>query len=392
MVAGIICEYNPFHLGHLGHFEKTRSLVGGDCKIVCVMSGNFVQRGEPAVFCKHARAAAAVRCGADLVVELPTPYALSSAKGFARAGVHILDSLGVCDVISFGSETGDIKPLIYAAEAIGSDEADALVVHWLGKGLPYALAQQKAADAVMGSVSDVFRSPNNLLGIEYLKAVKACNSPLRPLTVVRTGGKHDGDVGCSASRLRKMLLCGDEPWESMPCASAQICMEELRLGRGPVSFSRLELAMMSRLRCMKDFSSVPDATEGLDRRFAKFAASEPTVEALLGKIKTKRYAMSRIRRMLMCASLGITSEDAARPPPYIRVLAVNDNGRALLNLARKKAQLPIITKPASAHKLPGHALEMFNKEAAATDFYVLGFKDAQSRIGGSEWRRTPVIK
>jgi len=389
--AGIICEYNPFHLGHAGHIEKTRKELGEDCAIVCVMSGNFVQRGDFAAFNKHARAGMAVLCGADLVIELPAPYALSSAGGFALAGVYILDCLGVCDYISFGSESGNIFALKEAAEAIVSEEAEKAIRDWLGRGLPYASAQQKAADAILGIRSDVFKSPNNLLGIEYIKAIAAIGSSIRPMTVCRTGGEHDGDAGYSASPIRKMLLRGDEPWAFMPRAAAEVCKEELAAGHGPVSMVRCELAMMSRLRAIKDFSALPDASEGLDRRFLRYIASEPTVGAILEKVKTKRYAMSRLRRMLMCLCIGITAEDTAKPPPYARVLAMNSAGMRLLKTAGKKSRIPVITKTASVHKLSGRAAYMLCKEAAATDFFVLGYPNESSRSGGQEWRQTPLV-
>ena len=397
-VAGIICEYNPIHNGHVWHIEKTRQWLGPNSAIVCLMSGNFVQRGDVAVFGKHARAEMAVRCGADLVVELPSPYALSSAEGFARAGVFILDRLGVCDAISFGSESGDINALREAAEAIATAEADVLIRECLGRGLPYAAACQKAADAVLGPRSEVFRSPNNLLGIEYVKAITALGSQLKAVTIRREGGEHDGGTGLSSSAIRKMLLdCVGQgaaysmALGSMPDAAAAICMEEISAGRGPVFMKNAEAAMLSRLRAIKDYSGLPDATEGLDKRFARYAASEPTVAAVLEKTKTKRYAMSRLRRMLMCACLGITAEDTREPPPYIRVLAMNAAGREMLNSARKKAALPIITKPASVRRLPGRAVELFKKEAAATDFYALSYPGEAARAGGDEWRMTPVV-
>jgi len=389
--AGIICEYNPFHLGHAWHIEKTRSAMGGDCAIVGVMSGNFVQRGDFAVFNKLARAGMAVSCGADLVVELPVPFALSSAEGFARAGVCILDALGVCDAVSFGSESGDIGALLGAAEAIASPEAGGLIKGWLSEGLPYAAALQRAADGVMGRESEIFMSPNNLLGIEYLKAAAELGSPLRPMTVKRAGGEHDGCAGWSASHIRKSLLRGEAPWQLMPEGAAGICRGEIAAGRGPASLGRCELAILSRLRAAGDFAALPGAAEGLDRRFKRYAATEPTVEAILEKVKTKRYAMSRLRRMLLCACLGITAEDARALPQYIRVLALNRTGMKLLGEARKKARLPIITKPASARRLPGRAARLFELEAAATDFYVLAYQNEGERSGGQEWRQTPII-
>ena len=389
--AGIISEYNPLHLGHAGHIKKTRQAIGDSCAVVCVMSGNFVQRGDFAVFNKHARAKAAVLCGADLVIELPLPYSLSSAEGFAAAGVYILDCLGVCDHLSFGSESGDINALKEAADAIASAEADRITKEWLGKGLPYASARQRAADAIMGEHADVFKTPNNLLGIEYLKAITLLGSAMQPITVKRTGGEHDSDTGFSASALRKMLLRGEPPWESMPKAAASVCKEEIAAGRGPVFANSCELAVLSRLRAIKDFSSIPGASEGLDRRLMRYAVSEPTVSSILNNAKTKRYAMSRLRRMLMCACLGITAEDTLKPPPYIRVLATNRTGIRLLRTARQNNKLPIITKPASAKRLPERAARMFDKEADATDFYALAYRDENQRFGGQEWRHTPVV-
>jgi len=387
--AGIICEYNPLHLGHTGHIEKTRLALGGDCAIVCVMSGNFVQRGDFAIFNKYARAKAAVQCGADLVIELPLPYALSSAEGFADAGVYILDRLGVCDYLAFGSESGDIGALSEAAVAIVSKRADMLTKEWLDKGLSYAAAQQKAADAVLGARSEVFKYPNNLLGIEYLKAITAYESSLKPITVKRTGDEHDSDTGLSAFVLRKTLMRGEKPWGLMPNAAVMVYMEEIAAGRGPVFINQSELAILSRLRAAKSFSDLPGATEGLDNRLMRYTETEPTFEAILEKVKTKRYTMSRLRRMLLSACLGITAADAQKPPPYIRVMAMNRVGMKILAEARKKTRLPIITKPASAKSLSGRALELFNKEAAATDFYVLSYPGEINRGGGQEWCQTP---
>ena len=389
--VGIICEYNPLHMGHIFHVNKTRSILGADCAVVCIMSGNYVQRGDFAVFNKHARAEAAVRCGADLVVEMPSPYALSSAERFAAAGVHILDSLGLCDYISFGSESGDLDALFEIAEAIVTERANELVKEGLRKGIPYASALQYAADTVLGTRSKALQSPNNLLGIEYLKAITAYRSSLRPLTIKRIGGEHDGDTGFSASALRKKFLLGEEPWAFMPCTASGVYKKEIAEGRGPISMRLYELAMLSRLRAKVDYFKLSDASEGLDRRFSRFAEYEPTIAKLLESVKTKRYAMSRIRRMMMCACLGITAATTQNPPPYIRVLAMNRTGKKLLKAARESAKLPIITKPASAKKVHGRVAEMFAIEAAATDFYTLAYQGEDERSGGQEWRQGPIV-
>ena len=388
---GIICEYNPFHHGHLNHIEKTRQIIGDDAAVICVMSGNFVQRGDFAIFNKHARAKMAICGGADLIIELPAPYALQSAEGFARAGVFILDRLGICEYLSFGSESGYVEVLYEAANAISSERAHMLTREWLEKGISYASAQQKAADAVFGKPADVFRSPNNVLGIEYIKALKRYGSSIQPVTVKRTGGDHDSDTGYSASALRKSFLSGGLPSALMPEAVLSVCMEEIESGRGPVSLKQAELALLSRLRSIKDYSDVPGTSEGLESRFEHYAKRESSVASILRGVKTKRYTMSRLRRMLVSASLGIRADDIKNDPPYARVLAMNHTGKKLLAKARKKTKLPVITKPASVYDLNETAVKLFEFEAAATDLYVLAYQKEEERKGGQEWLRSPLV-
>jgi len=389
--VGIICEYNPFHLGHANHIKKTRQALGDNTAVVCIMSGNYVQRGDFAIFNKHARAKMAILNGADLVVELPSPYVLLSAEGFAEAGISILDKLGICGYLSFGSEVGDLGILSEAATVIVSESANILTREWLSKGVSYAAAQQKAADSLMGARADVFRSPNNVLGIEYIKAINKYGSNMKPVTVLRTGGEHDSHTGYSASALRKQLLRNRIPMEYMPESAVAACLEEMVSGRGPVSVKKAELAVLSRLRTYQGYQDLQGATEGLDRRLKRYAAGEPAIASILEKVKTKRYTMSRIRRMLICAALGITSMDTKHPPPYIRVLAMNSTGMKLLGADGIKAKLPVIIKPASVNKLCRHAVKLFNIEAAATDLYVLAYPSEEERSGGQEWRHSPVI-
>ena len=389
--AGIICEYNPFHLGHAGHIEKTKRIIGGDAAIVCVMSGNYVQRGDVAVFGKHARAKMAVQSGADLVIELQAPYALQSAEGFAGAGVYLLEKTGICDYLSFGSESGEIGLLRDAASAMATDQAQDLTREWLSKGVSYAAAQQKAAGFLLGKHAGIFDSPNNLLGIEYIKALAKYNSKLMPITVLRTGGDHDSDTGYSASALRKKIINGIIPRAAMTGAAASICSEEIDAGRGPVSVDSLEQAILSRLRLISDYTGIPGISEGLECRFKRYAAAGSSVESILEKIKTKRYLMSRLRRILMCAVLGIGDMYIKQPPPYIKVLAMNKTGMELLKETRKKAKLPVIIKPASVHKLDTFAVRLFEMEAMATDLYSLAYKNPDDKAGGQEWRLSPVI-
>ena len=390
-VIGVICEYNPIHPGHVAHIEKTRTALGSDCKVLCVMSGNYVQRGDFAVFEKHARAEAAVVCGADLVVEMPTPYTLLSAEGFASAGVFILEKTGICDFISFGSESGDIAAIREAAKAIVSLKATEQLKAKLKEGMSYARAQQEAANVILGENADIMRSPNNLLGVEYMKALTEMDSKITPITIRRIGGAHDGTSGYSASALRRKLIFGEKIWADVPSAAARVYMNEIAEGRGPISMALYEQAMMSRLRAAGDFSHLPGISEGIDRRMLRYVKSEPTILKMMECIKTKRYAMSRIRRMIMCACLGITALDTCGPPSYIRVLAMNSAGKELLREMRVKAELPIITKPASVKKIKGSAAAMFQKESYATDFYALAYQNENCRQGGQEWLMGPRV-
>lgn len=393
-VAGIICEYNPIHGGHVRHFAETKALLGGDTAVVCVMSGNFVQRGEPAVFEKHARASAAVRSGADLVVELPLPYVLSSAEGFARGGVRLLDALGVVTHLSFGSEAGDIEVLRDVSDSLILPEMGDLIRKKLRDGIPFAAARQSAAQSALGDKALALGTPNNILGIEYLKALKETGSVMEPVTVRRSGGGHDEDGVLSSSYIRKLLREGriTEAWERMPSGAAEILKEEILLGRGPVFTENDEAVLLSRLRMLPEaaFLALPDATEGLGRRLMRYAGMCPDIESILASVKTKRYALSRLRRMLMCACLGVQAGRAAPPPPYIRVLAFNSAGRQLLRTIREKSALPVITKPAAAQALDGAALDLFKLEAAATDLYVLLYPNANNRTGGAEWKVSPA--
>jgi len=387
---GIICEYNPMHNGHIHHINESKRLIGDDSAVVCVMSGNFVQRGDFAVFNKQARAEMAVLNGADLVVELPLPYVLQSAAGFAEAGVYILDSLGICDFLSFGSEAGDINTLSYAAEVISSDKANEITKKRLSGGISYPAAQQAAANELMGNDADIFSFPNNVLAIEYIKAINKLFSKLKPLTIKRFGGRHDGDSGYSASFIRNQIRQKNIPASLTGESVAKICDDEIKNGRGPVFMDKAEMSLMSRLRYFDDFESLPGLSEGLEYRIKRFLKKEPTVDSILTKVKTKRYTMARLRRILLCAVLGIKKEHTQKPPPYARILAFNETGKKLLKSSRQKTKIPVLIKPASVNKLNEFAALLFNLEAAATDFYSLIYQDKDERKGGQEWQ-SPII-
>ncbi|MBQ3404605.1 MAG: nucleotidyltransferase family protein [Oscillospiraceae bacterium] len=394
--AGIICEYNPFHKGHAYHITETRRMLGEDCAVFCVMSGNFTQRGDFAMINKLSRAKAAVLSGADLVAELPLPWALSSAEGFARGGVSLLEASGVCSHISFGSECGEINALSEAANMLLSPQLDAIIRQKLQSGISYASARQRAVEELSAESALLLGEPNNILGIEYLKTLRKLESGIVPITVKRSGAGHDaaprpGQLP-SAAHLRAISPDSREFAENVPESAMEIYAEDFRSGGAPVLMKNCELALLSRLRAFKedDFADLPDGSEGLYMRFMKFARTDPDIESILVHTKTKRYAMSRIRRMLLCACLGIKASDAQGCPPYLRVLAFNDKGRKLLGEIGSRSPLPIISRSADAKALGPEARHIFELEAASTDLWALACPQVYRRSAGQEWQQSPV--
>lgn len=388
-VIGVVAEYNPFHLGHSYHIARSRELVG-EGAVVCVMSGDFVQRGEAACFDKFTRAEAACRCGADLVVELPLPWCLSSAEGFARGAVALLDALG-CTHLSFGSEAGELSPLQALAEMLAEPAFNEQVKQIMAEtpAMSYAVARQAAASLRLGEVSELLAKPNNILAVEYLKALRRLSSPLQPVTVARFGSEHDGEGGAgkAAKELRQRLREGRSIEPFVPAEAHAVYRDRERPDE-----ALLEAALLSRLRMLaaEDFERLPDAGEGLGRRLFRAAQNEPDLSSILAAAKSKRYAMARLRRLLCCASLGVTAGMAEGVPPYARVLAANARGRALLHGLRASA-LPILTKPAEVRAIGGRAEEIFSLGAAAHDLYALAYPSPENRRGGEDWRRGPAI-
>ena len=394
-IAGLVAEYNPFHNGHLAHIEATKAALGPDTGIICCMSGDFVQRGEAAQWSKTARAECAVRCGADVVFELPVQWSLSSAEGFARGAVGLLDSLGVVDYLSFGSESPTAAPLERAAEALLDPAVDAAIRAELPSGDSYAVIRQRVLERFMGEGARVIETPNNILAVEYIKAIYERGSRMEPLATERRGAQHDKPASGrirSASELRSMTAAGKPIAPYMPREAHAVLEREREQGRGPVLMGALETAVLSRLRMLgkADFAAIPDAAEGLENRLAA-ALEEPTLDGVLAAAKSKRYALARLRRMCMCAALGIRAGMNELSPPYARLLAVGPNGRELLRMIEGRARVPVITKSAMGRKLPREARECFELNARARDLFVLGCPAAGERRGGGDWRLTPAI-
>ncbi len=337
-ITGIICEYNPLHLGHRKQLRAVRDAFP-EGAAVCIMSGNFVQRGKPAIFDKMARAKAAMQCGADLVLELPVTAALSSAEGFAAEGVRLLSSF--CDSLCFGSETADAQLLMDTARILlSTDFTDALHLA-LDKGLSFPAARQEAL-ASLGLRDDVLTQPNNILAVEYCKAILTQKSSITPMPILRQGSYHDLQADAenpSATAVRE-LLEHDGNWQAYVPAE----VHNIFSGATVHTLAAGERPMLAKLRTMTDaeFEALPYGSEGLWRKLMHASRQETTLEAILTATKSKRYTRSRLDRMVMCAFLGLTADQLASPAPYARVLALNDKGREVLKLARTKGAYPNI--------------------------------------------------
>ena len=391
-ICGIVCEYNPFHNGHRFLIDECRRVLGAGTAVVCVMSGDFVQRGEAAVFPKHDRARAAVAGGADLVLELPLPWCLSPAETFARGAVGLLGAAGIVTHLCFGSECGDLSMLEETAEKLFDPELDALIRAAMADGTPYAAARQAAAETLLGKPSPVLTRPNDILAVEYFKALRTQRLSLTPLTVARRGAGHDSgkaDELPSASFLREKLRAGEDvrPW--LPAAA----WKALEQGDGIVDSGAMETALLSRLRMLPEeaFAAAPDVSEGLERRVFRAERTEPTLEAVVAVASSKRYPLARVRRICLAAALGVRAGDSDGVPPYLRVLATNGRGTALLREMEEKAALPLLTKPAHVHALGAAAERCFTLGAGAADLCALGMGGAEGRRGDRDWRSAPAM-
>ena len=331
--VGIICEYNPFHLGHKKQFDLIRREFGPETRIVCLMSGNFVQRGAPAIFDKSLRARAAIDSGADLVLELPVTYALSSAEGFAAGGVKILS--GICDTLCFGTENGTAETLMQTASALLSPNFSENLRKELDKGLSFPAARA----AALGD-DPLLRNPNDILAVEYCKAILAQNAPMDIFPIIREGSYHadtPDPENPSATSLRRRIV-EKEDWLTYVPESAHPAFVNAAV-HSPAAGER---AILARLRTMTDseFEALPYGSEGLWRKLMHACRDSAALEEIIAKTKSKRYTRTRIDRMILCAYLGITADLMAAEPSYARVLAFGDGGKAILKSARESLLLP----------------------------------------------------
>lgn len=382
--VGVVCEFDPLHRGH----ERLLRRAGESGRVlVCAMSGNFTQRGGAACVEKFARAEMAVRCGADLVVELPTPWAMATAEKFADGGVSLLAQCGV-KTLYFGSECGDTDALWATAEALLRADVHRAIRLEMDGGLPYAAARQAVLERETG-LGALLAQPNNTLAVEYLKAIRRRGLAADAVTVRREDGGHHGSA--SASHIRALLAAGQEAkaFALMPPQAADILGREMKKGLAPVDPARLERAMLARLRLMNehDFASYDSGGEGLYRRVYRAVQEGGSLGDILTRATTKRYPTARVRRMLWAVFLGL--EAPGEDIPYVRILAATEAGRRLLRQMRG-AGVPVLTKAADVGRLGPSAEALFTREARRTDVYALACPGSPLPCG-SDWRRTPTM-
>ena len=391
-VIGIIAEYNPFHNGHLYHLQKSLQMTHSSYS-VAVVSGNFTQRGSTSLVDKWAKAEIAIKNGIDLVLELPLLYSISSAENFAEGAIEILDSLKVVDYLSFGSESGDISTLNMIADILYKEPKayKNILSHELSKGLSFPKARENALLMYLNDIrrfSNVLSSPNNILGIEYLKALKKLKTPITPITIERyNAGYHDtsynGNVA-SATAIRNIVK--NNGWDILrkvvPENTFSTLLENIKVGHVVPDLSVFEKQIIYNLRKMsiQEIAELPDVSEGLENAIKNAANSCNSVVEFLNIIKSKRYTNTRIQRILLYALLGITKKDMAlskKAIPYVRVLGFNNKGKYLISeIAKANPKLEIITSvkkymDTSNNKNSKYLLE---KDIWATNVYTIGYE------------------
>ena len=396
--VGIVCEYNPFHRGHLWQLQASREAAGENAALVCALSGDFVQRGEAAVYSKFARAEVACRCGADLVLELPLPWCLASAERFARGAVGMLGALGV-DFLSFGSETGELAPLLKLAELVSEPTFVDSVKRRMTEApnLSFAAAREREAETVLGSTAALLAQPNNILAVEYLKAIRELSLPMQPIAVRRQGSGHDkqavGTEFRSASEIRQRLAAGENIENDIPAPALAVYAREREAGREQIQSRALETAMLSRLLLLDEaaFETLPDASDGLGRRLYRAIREQGDLPGIWEAARSKRYPLARLRRLCLCACLGVKAGMAEDLPPYARVLAANERGRALLRERSGESAIPILTRPGAVRELPEECAMLFTLGAQAHDFFSLAYGEQGREKPGKDWQSTPFL-
>ncbi len=383
---GIICEYNPFHNGHIYQIEETKKQTGAT-HIVAIMSGNYVQRGEPALMDKFKRAEIAVKNGVDLVIEMPVQYSLSNAEMFARCGAMMLGSLRCVEGISFGSECGSIEELQKCADAVVEVSTPENLKPLMEQGIPYPEAVQQLVSYKYGPmVGDLLSSSNNILAVEYLKSLKMLGlDKIKPFTVKREGAAHDGSehsANIASGEYIRQLIDDGEDFSAFVPKDTLDAVNEYDEKDLLCWFENFERVLLYRLRTMSpaELAVTPDVGQGLENRIFQAARVATSLEDLLDKIKVKRYPMARIKRILLNALFGVKIDDVKTPPLYGRILALNDRGADILKLAgslpEDRLSIPFSSSLKDfVNNDNQKAMRAIGMTTVSSDVYVLGSRE-----------------
>lgn len=413
-VTGIVAEYNPFHLGHLYHLQETKKQLP-DNKIICVISGHFLQRGEPALLNKWARAEMAVAGGADLVLELPVLYSCRSAYWFGRGGLELLNATKLVTHISFGVENDNIAALEQTANVLVEEGPDfqEYLRQSLQQGFSYPRARSLALEKLLGKgAGEIWSNPNNVLALAYLRVLKELNLPLTPLPIKRSGtdyNKSQLEPGKYPSATAIRTLLNSYPWHQfpdalaaaqtyLPPATVSIMAREYQEGRCPVQFESLAPQILTLLRrsSVLELSQLIEVKEGLENRLHEAALTSVTLADFLSQVKTKRFTYTRLQRFLIHLLLNYTKEKEtalAGGPPYLRVLAFNEAGQALLRRIKTKTSLPIINKGGHSNNQAvssEHFRSFWEMDVLASNLYSLLYPTLTARTGGADYLLSPV--
>lgn len=379
MAVGIIAEFNPFHNGHKYLLQTAKKITGEP--VVTIMSGSFVQRGGIAITDKLTRTRAALLGGADLVIELPVPFSHNTAQKFAMGAVATLKSCGIIDTLAFGSETGDKLGISTAARIIANEPkevSDKIKAH-MDCGISYPTARKNAYEGYFDTT--LLSSPNDILAVEYMRASEILKVNFNPLPIKRIGTAHDSDevtgTIASATEIRRRVMSENDFDSFTPYSDFDVYNPQF-----------LDTAIISNLRLMptEQLRNISEIGEGLENKFKAAARSASTVDELISSVKSKRYTLSRIRRIVYSSLIGLSKDTANLSPTYIRILGANENGRALLKTMKKTSTLPIITKPAS---YKGDAV--FDMNLRAEDIFALCAPNNSQKTAGNDLRYTPIM-
>lgn len=404
-VLGIVSEYNPFHNGHKFHIEQSIKNSGCDF-VIAVMSGNFVQRGEPAIFDKWTRTKAALLNGVDMVIEIPTYFSTSSAEFFAECAVRILENTGIVNMVSFGSESGHIEYIEKTANILYNEpkEFKGAIKKELSKGLPFPTARGNALKQIANIPNEILENPNNILGIEYIKSLKKINSNITPVTVKREkahyNSKNIESTIASATAIREYIKTNDinTALSAIPKNCIDIYSEALNSKKAPIFQNDLSDFLNYKIRMSSEeyLRNILDVTEGLENRILKSLYACYDFNEICDYIKSKRYTYTKMQRAILHIILDIQKNDFYEFinngfAQYIRVLGFNKKSSIVLSELTKKAKIPVITNVKNIYsQLDDIGLKMFEKEIQFTDIYSALSKSKNMRLPKREFS-TPMV-